>query len=252
MTKKVEATAPARRAFTPRVTPLSERLAQVEAPLEFQAEAPSAVPPREPAPIVPRPVPPALVALSLPRPSPDAPRPPKRLLWLATLIACALPFGWMAFSGAQRASTEDMTEVPASTLNPADPTVLEAASLNEAAEPAGAGVAAPVPAPSEERRPRPRSTQTAAARPPASQAAPRDVVHPGSSGFHGFLVVVSEPPGARVLVNGSVVGSTPLALDRVAVGSRVVRVEADGYEPWSAAVRVVANEQTHVTAVLTR
>jgi hypothetical protein len=66
------------------------------------------------------------------------------------------------------------------------------------------------------------------------------------------LIVSSEPAGARVLVNGREVGVTPLALHDVAAGSRVVRVEADGYDPWSAAVRVVADQETQVSVTLRR
>jgi PEGA domain len=73
-----------------------------------------------------------------------------------------------------------------------------------------------------------------------------------SAGFHGALLVVSDPPGARVFVNGRLVGSTPLDLPDVPVGSRVVRVEADGYEAWASAIRVVANQQTRVDASLRR
>jgi hypothetical protein len=48
------------------------------------------------------------------------------------------------------------------------------------------------------------------------------------------------------------VGSTPLVLNNLSAGSSVVRIEAEGYESWSAAVRVVANQQTRVTARLDR
>lgn len=70
--------------------------------------------------------------------------------------------------------------------------------------------------------------------------------------YRGSLVIYSYPPGARVSVDGRRVGITPLALKNIRVGSRVVRVEAGGYEPWSAAARVVADRQTRVTAELSR
>ena len=59
-------------------------------------------------------------------------------------------------------------------------------------------------------------------------------------------------PALRYTVNGQQVGSTPLVLNNLSVGSRAVRIEAEGYQSWSAAVRVVANQQTRVTVVLTR
>jgi TonB family protein len=43
--------------------------------------------------------------------------------------------------------------------------------------------------------------------------------------------VVSDPPGARVLVDGRARGSAPLELAELAFGSYEVRVEQPGYEP---------------------
>ena len=68
--------------------------------------------------------------------------------------------------------------------------------------------------------------------------------------YRGSLAVTSSPEGARVFVNGVSVGATPLLLADMPVGSRAVRVELDGHERWSAAVRVVASEQTRVAAKL--
>jgi hypothetical protein len=68
--------------------------------------------------------------------------------------------------------------------------------------------------------------------------------------FRGALIIESSPEGARVLVDRQVVGATPLVVPDLLVGTRLVRVEADGHEPWSAAVRVVADEQTGVSVRL--
>ena len=73
-----------------------------------------------------------------------------------------------------------------------------------------------------------------------------------TTGFRGSLVVNSDPPGAQVFVGGEPAGSTPLELKAIPVGSRAIRIEAAGYQKWSAAVRVVANQRTQVTATLTR
>jgi len=70
--------------------------------------------------------------------------------------------------------------------------------------------------------------------------------------FKGSLVLYSGPPGARAFVDGRPVGSTPVILADLPVGSRVVRLEAEGYQTWSAAIRVIANQQTRVTATLYR
>ena len=70
--------------------------------------------------------------------------------------------------------------------------------------------------------------------------------------FRGSLMLYSGPPGARAFVDGRAVGSTPVVLSGLPVGSRVVRLEAEGYQTWSAAIRVIANQQTRVTATLYR
>jgi PEGA domain len=66
----------------------------------------------------------------------------------------------------------------------------------------------------------------------------------------GTLVVNSEPQGAEVLINGVSQGRTPLRIDGLSAGSRVVRLELPGYERWSWAVRVVANRQTPLVVKL--
>ena len=73
-----------------------------------------------------------------------------------------------------------------------------------------------------------------------------------ASSYRGSLAIRSAPQGARVFVNGALVGSTPLELDNLPVGSRAVRIEADGYQRWSASTRVVANQQTRLSATLAR
>jgi hypothetical protein len=68
--------------------------------------------------------------------------------------------------------------------------------------------------------------------------------------FRGSLVVNSRPSGARVFLNGRSVGRTPLVLRNQPAGSRAVRVDLDGYEPWSSAVQVVADTETRLRAEL--
>ena len=73
-----------------------------------------------------------------------------------------------------------------------------------------------------------------------------------TTSYRGSLAIRSAPQGARVFVNGRPVGSTPLVLDDLPVGSRAIRLEADGYEGWSASTRIVANQQTRLSATLAR
>jgi hypothetical protein len=91
---------------------------------------------------------------------------------------------------------------------------------------------------------------SAPVRPRKAAAAPRASYTRAS--YKGSLAFQSAPQGARVFVNGAFVGSTPLILQNLPVGSRAVRMEADGYQRWSASTRVVANQQTRVSATLGR
>jgi hypothetical protein len=81
---------------------------------------------------------------------------------------------------------------------------------------------------------------------------PRPTAPAGIEGYRGGLQVDSDPDGARVFIDGEEVGVTPLHLKSLAVGSRVVRVEAVGYQTWTTAARVVANQRARVSAVLQR
>jgi len=66
------------------------------------------------------------------------------------------------------------------------------------------------------------------------------------------LMVMSEPSGATVRIDGQTVGTTPLQLDRVRVGSHAVHVALDGYPAWSAAATVVYGKSNGVVARLGR
>jgi len=84
-----------------------------------------------------------------------------------------------------------------------------------------------------------------------SRNPPFDAGVPSIAAHLGTLRVESQPTGARVFVNNEYVGETPLVVGPVPAGSRAVRVQLDGYEPWSRGVRIVANESTIVAAQLT-
>ena len=87
----------------------------------------------------------------------------------------------------------------------------------------------------------------AAAPPPRAAGAGR-----GRARFAGALAVDSRPAGAKVFVDGKLVGTTPMSLPSVPAGSHAIRLEHDGYRRWSSSVRVVASEQNRVTASLER
>lgn len=151
----------------------------------------------------------------------------------------------------------DLPEAPSAVVDAAVPKA--AAKAGGAPEPAVAQNLAP---PSRERATRARPDR----RPPApartasrsstvaqSKPAPSAVAKaPDEPKFHGTLSIRSEPVGALVWVDGELAGATPLVLKNIPVGSRVVRIESNGYERWSSAARVVANQQTSIIASLQR
>jgi len=114
---------------------------------------------------------------------------------------------------------------------------------------------APEPSPPVERkreRPREKAPAQVLAAPKAAAVVPAPVPEVSATAFYGALAVESEPAGAQVFVNGRPVGSTPLMLQEIPAGSRVIRIVADGYAPWSSAIRVVASQQTTIAATLKR
>jgi hypothetical protein len=91
----------------------------------------------------------------------------------------------------------------------------------------------------------PATTAVAAA--PAATSPP---VLDSTSG--ATLSVDSRPDGARVFIDGRLVGKTPVELPRVGPGEHAIRLELDTYRRWSSSVRVVAGERNRVTASLER
>jgi hypothetical protein len=68
----------------------------------------------------------------------------------------------------------------------------------------------------------------------------------------GALTVDSRPDGARVFLDGKLVGTTPLSLPQIAEGEHAVRLERDGYRRWSSSVRVAGGQRQRVAASLER
>jgi serine/threonine-protein kinase len=105
-----------------------------------------------------------------------------------------------------------------------------------------------------ERRVRIRSAQPAqsiqvelAATRPARASVPAPAA---SDPRRGSLMVDSRPSGARVLVDGRLVGTTPLLLDAVEAGDHIVRLEMDGFSTWSTTMRVMGGERNRVSGSL--
>jgi hypothetical protein len=76
---------------------------------------------------------------------------------------------------------------------------------------------------------------------------------PGTLGrFAGTVLIESRPTGAKVFLDGKLIGTTPLAMSSVSAGEHAVRLEYDGYRRWTSSVRVVSGEQNRITASLER
>jgi hypothetical protein len=100
---------------------------------------------------------------------------------------------------------------------------------------------------------RPAPSMTIALAPARAAAPPRVPATGVADGrFAGGLAVDSRPAGAKVFMDGKLVGTTPMTLPSVPAGSHAIRLERDGYQRWSSSVRVVASEQNRVTASLER
>jgi hypothetical protein len=69
----------------------------------------------------------------------------------------------------------------------------------------------------------------------------------------GSLLVTSQPLGARVSLDGAVVGETPLSVTEVAPGEHRLEVSLDGhaYQPWSSLVVVTAGHEEKLLAIMT-
>jgi hypothetical protein len=71
-----------------------------------------------------------------------------------------------------------------------------------------------------------------------------------ATGSTGSLHVASRPPGAQVFVDDTLIGTTPLLMSKVAVGSRSVRVQLPGYQTWTTAVQIAPSSRLRVAASL--
>ncbi len=91
-----------------------------------------------------------------------------------------------------------------------------------------------------------RGTTPAAAEPERTSGLP--AAAPGARA--GSLMVDSRPVGARVFVDGRLVGTTPLLLDTVSAGDHAVRLEIDGFSTWSTTTRVVGGQRNRVSGSL--
>ena len=72
-----------------------------------------------------------------------------------------------------------------------------------------------------------------------------------SAAESGIVAVQSRPAGARVVIDGSLAGLTPVEVE-VLVGSHEIRIEDEGYETWVTTVEVAVDDRVAVNASLER
>ncbi len=72
------------------------------------------------------------------------------------------------------------------------------------------------------------------------------------SRYSGTIYVDSLPRGARVLIDGRQMGTTPASIPEVPIGSHVIRLELPDHRAWTTSTRVTAGEETRVSGSLER
>ena len=155
--------------------------------------------------------------------------PAVRLPWLARLAVPVLALA-AAFAGGALLTTS---------RNTASQKVVSLTAPNQTPTPVAPTTTLPSTVDALGSEPQPRSRNR-----PSLASAPRPTTYVGS------LSITSVPPGASVSINGKAAGVTPLRLHRQRAGSHAVQVAEEGFERWSAAVRVSADRLTEVTAKL--
>jgi serine/threonine-protein kinase len=68
----------------------------------------------------------------------------------------------------------------------------------------------------------------------------------------GSLYLDSRPRGARVVLDGKPIGTTPMRIPEVAAGSHVVRLELADHQTWTTSTRIAGGQETRVTGSLER
>lgn len=68
----------------------------------------------------------------------------------------------------------------------------------------------------------------------------------------GTLRLTSDPPGALASIDGETIGETPVTVSDVAVGSRTVTFQMEGYEPYSTEVSVAPRQNDDLHGELTQ
>jgi hypothetical protein len=85
---------------------------------------------------------------------------------------------------------------------------------------------------------------------PRRSSAPKSPNVATVSSGPGSIEVVSRPAGAQVIVDGRIVGRTPLSIPNIAAGTHTIRLELAGFNRWATSVEVAAGARAQVRASL--
>ncbi len=134
-----------------------------------------------------------------------------------------------------------------------DPIVTGAPVASEpiAERPQAPPPAAPEPPPAAQGPPSRSPAREPAARPPVPSAAAGVPAGTGApTATTGSMQVLSRPSGARVVIDGKPVGTTPVVIAEVTPGRHSVLLELPGFNRWTTTVDVTAGGATRVAASL--
>ncbi|MBA2302318.1 MAG: PEGA domain-containing protein, partial [Acidobacteria bacterium] len=90
---------------------------------------------------------------------------------------------------------------------------------------------------------------------PAPRPAPRAAESDPSERpaiYTGSIYVDSRPRGARVLVDGKFLGTTPVRIPDMGIGSHIVRLQLVDHLDWTSTTRVTAGQESRVSGSLER
>ena len=171
---------------------------------------------------------------------------------IAPAVAPAHRITAPASAPAPRTAAVAPTVAPAATSDSAQPSTAPLTqparepAVVKAAQTAAASATAEPPAP----RPTARTSVTSSStKRPSTTTRPRPAVTP-TTDRGGAIEIMSRPRGAKVLLDGSVVGLAPMSIANVDEGTHEVRVELDGFRPWTGTVRVKGGSRARVAASL--
>jgi transcriptional regulator with XRE-family HTH domain len=169
--------------------------------------------------------------------SPDRVQVPSRPLVLVVLLSALAFVSYMTWnrSASDARAAQDLTGPASQPATPGRATTPIESARNGGDGSVSANSSEPPPARSS------RSTVTDAPAVVAPAAAP-----PSDGGF----VIVSDPPGARVTVDGIGWGTTPLTIRNLSAGVKQIRLTKAGYESATSAVRLVDGQTTNINIAL--